>query len=247
MREYKSLLGKTLYNYGTSTSPMKRAISTGILRAMEASGSKERTTNKILDETKLEREGLQKFLNGKVTKNTLEKLGVNSRTFNIVVFREYPFNTGKYDKFLRAFIILRNELREYTTQNKKLNPSKYEDIIKRMIKYEKGNSITSHNDYIPLVISSEKDSDEYSDSENGDGSVEDLARKNRVASQGSGISDYVNYLDGLSSSLAERETLTSRENSLMRSVNGELGKMQVGGFCYRETSKLKDILRGSNR
>jgi hypothetical protein len=232
--EDASLLAKTLYKYGTSKSPVKRALSSGVMNLIEATGSKERTLKKNVKEMGLEKEVLTKFLNSKVTQNELEKLGVNSRTFNIAVFREYPFNTGKYDIFIRAFIVLRNELRENIAKNRKLNPSKYQEIIVNMLKYTKGDKITRHLDYIPMMISTENDSDESEDSgleESDNGSSE---------SEVSDISDYISYLGYLDD---DKEELSERRTSVNSFIDNKMKRMQVGGFCYNAANKLKKIIR----
>lgn len=267
IQEDASVLAKTLYKYGTSKSPVKRGIASGIIGLIEATGSKERTAKKNAEATKNEKEALTKFLNSKVTQNALEKLGVNSRVFNIAVFRAYPFNTGKYTVFIRAFIVLRDELRDNMAKNRKLSPSKYHEIIVNMLKYEEGDTITRHTDYIPMTIDKEEDSDEYSNSEimgveeSGqhelDSELEDLARKSdsladtsslfkkTIQKSGeediSGFSNYKGYLDD--DDIEERETLTSRRNSVNRFIEGEMNRLQVGGFCYNATNKLKKILR----
>jgi hypothetical protein len=269
--EDASLLAKTLYRYGTSKSPVKRGIASGVIGLIEATGSKERTAKKNAEATKNEKEALTKFLNSKVTQNALEKLGVNSRVFNLAVFRAYPFNTRKYNIFIRAFVVLRNELRENMTKNRKLNPSKYHEIIVNMLKYEDGDTITRHVDYMPMTIDKDEDSDEYSNSEvmgaeefsqdELDRELEDLARKSdsladtsslfkkgilkSVEDRGTGISDYKAYLEFMDDDdIEDKETLRSRRNSVMRSIEGEMNRLQVGGFCYNATNKLKEILRG---
>lgn len=246
MREDAGFVAKTLYRYGTSKSPVKRGIATGVLSLIEATGSKERTAKKNFEATEQEKEALRKFLNNKATQNVLEKVGVNSRAFNVVAFRGYPFNSGKYDMFLRAFVTLRNELREHAGMKHKLNPSKYDDIIKRMIKYENGDTITTHSDYIPEVVLSEDDSDDYSEPMHSDEQSEQPSEDQDDDSEShiSGISNYnkyLGYLDNLPD-FADKETLSSRRNSVMRSLDNELSKLQVGGFCYNETSKLKNII-----
>lgn len=228
MRKDASVVAQQLYKLSKSTSPVKRGFASGVLGLLEVTGSKDRTAKKNFEETEAEREALKKFLISDVTRNTLEKLGVNSRVFNIVVFKTYPFNSGKYDKFLEAFSVLRDELQQYSEQNKELNPSKYDDIIRRMIKYDKGNVITINTDYIPMVIPSENDSDEYSNSENSQESEEGYMDTGLIEQ----------YLDDIE----KGELMSSRKNSLMRSVADELSKLQVGGFCHTETYKLKSLL-----
>lgn len=257
MREDASFLGKKLYSYGTSKSPVKRAIASGVLSAFEATGSKERTAKKNFAATEKEKEDLRNFLNSKTTQGTLEKLGVNSRAFTVAAFRGYPFNARKYDSFLRAFVVLRDELREYAKQNKKLNPSKYEDIVHRMLtnqasfgkEYEKGQPITTHADYIPLVI--EDDSDEYSDSVVSDEGEEDsqideqldmFFRPIDVKGIGEMKDDWEEWKKTLGE-IADKETLSSRRNSVLRSIDNELTVQQAGGFCYNETKRLHDIMR----
>jgi hypothetical protein len=60
--------------------------------------------------------------------------------------RLYPFNSGKYNKFIRAFIALRDELREEEKKDMQLNPARYEDIIKKMIDHE-GTRVTTPKDF----------------------------------------------------------------------------------------------------
>jgi hypothetical protein len=206
MLEDASFIAKKLYKYGTSKSPLKRGISSGVLSIIEATGADKRTAKKNLENTEREKEALKKFLNNKTTKNTLDKLDVNTRSFIVAVFRKYPFNANKYEIFIRAFVQLRNELREQP--EKKLNPSKYEDVIERMLQFNTGEKLTTPVDYIPKTIESENDSDEYS---------------NLVDSVGS-----VGSVDSVGS-ITSRDTLTSNRNSIMSS--------QQAGGVYRNEIK----------
>ena len=231
MRDDAGFVAKKLYRYGTSNSPVKCGIAGIANTLIEATSAKERTAKKNLKAEKAEREKLEKFLNARTTQNTLERLGVNNRAFNVAVFRTYPFNAGKYDNFVRAFVVLRDELRSNIAQSKKLNPSKYDEIVQKMITNK---SITSHADYVPMQVPSENDSDEYSESE-----VEEQEDDDREPLDDSdeqlGYSD-----DGSEDKIAKRDTFS--KSSVLRMVDGKLENLQIGGFCHREMSKLKDIL-----
>ncbi len=148
MKEDASFLAKTLHRYGTSESPLKRGIATSMINLLEATGSKARTEKRTNEAINNEKEALLKFLSNKKTQDTLEKLGVNRKAFSTAVFRGYPFNAGKFNSFLRAFIVLRDELREKQKEGLKLSTLKYDIIVNRMLKYEAGDSIATSDVFV---------------------------------------------------------------------------------------------------
>lgn len=156
-------IGKALYKLGTSESPMKRQISKSLTSIIEASGAKERTTKINKQKILGEKEALNKFLNATPTIITLKNLQINTKLFMVTIYRLYPFNTNKFDNFLRGFIALKKELEDNIKLGKKLNPARYEDVIMKVIDYKsdpinleiKGDPITKERDYVILEQGSE--------------------------------------------------------------------------------------------
>ena len=104
-------LGEKLREYGTSSSPMKRAIASTTIKVVDLSGAKKRQAKKIQKQRIEEEKNVNQLFNTPFLKLFHTELLLDNQKFKKQLINNYKFNANNFLNFVYGLDKLRSELR----------------------------------------------------------------------------------------------------------------------------------------
>ena len=145
----KKSLGDKLREYGTSSSPMKRAIASATTKVVDLSGAKKRQAKKIKKQRIEEEKNLNDLLNTPFFKLFKTEFLFDNQKFKQQLISNYKFNVNNFLNFVYGLDKLRSELR---LLKKQYSESEYKNFLDKLNYQTIGINVNNYQKNVGKVI-----------------------------------------------------------------------------------------------